>query len=259
MEAPKFYPHLPFLTLLKKEILRFLTVFTQTLITPIITASLYLLVFGMSLGSRISVTDHFTYIQFVVPGLILMGIINNAFGNSSSSLFMSRYLGYVVDYVVAPISPTQFILAYTIAAMIRGLLVGTIVLIVSSFFTSLPWAHPLSALALACLVAFMFSQLGLIAAIYSSTFDTLTMYSNFLILPLIYLGGLFYPVKILPEFWQKVSHANPVFYMIDGFRIAVLGHGDTNLALAFLIIGGFSLALFIWASALIGTGYRLKN
>ncbi len=255
----EFHPWLPFTTLLQKEILRFWRVASQTLLTPIITASLYLFVFGATLGERLSVLEGFSYAQFVIPGLILMGVINNSFANTSSSLFMSRYLGGIVDLLVTPVSPPQFILAYTIAAMLRGCLVGSVVLLISTLFADLPWSSPLLAVLMAMMASFLFAQFGLIAAIFAHNFDTLSMYSNFLILPLIYLGGVFYPISILPEPWEQFSYLNPLFYLIDGFRHAILGVGDTSYFLAFAVSGSIALALFCWAAWLIGKGYRLRS
>ncbi len=254
-----FIPWLPFYTLLQKEVRRFLRVASQTLVTPVITASLYLFVFGATLGDRISVLEGFSYAQFVIPGLILMGVINNSFSNVASSLFMSRYLGNIVDLLVTPITPTQFIMAYTLAAMLRGLGVGLIVWLISIFFAPLPWAYPLAGLGMACLASFLFAQFGIIAAIHANNFDSLSMYTNFIILPLIYLGGVFYPISILPSLWASLSHLNPLFYLIDGFRHALLGVGDLPFTISFGIAGLMALALFIWAAILIARSYRLRN
>ncbi len=250
---------LPFYTLFKKEVLRFLRVSIQTLLTPIITATLYLFVFGATLGDRISVLEDFSYAQFVIPGLILMGVISNSFANTSSSLFMSRYLGNLVDLLVTPISPPQFILAYTLAAMLRGLLVGLTVTLISSGFATLPFSDPLLAMLMAVLASFLFAQFGLIAAIYANSFDALSMYNNFVILPLIYLGGVFYPIAILPPFWARLSHGNPLFYLIDGFRHALLGVGEIPLPLSLGIATALSLSLFCWAYLLISRGYKLMS
>jgi ABC-2 type transport system permease protein len=249
----------PFFTLTQKEIRRFLRVSSQTLLAPIISASLYLFVFGATLGERISVLEGFSYAQFVIPGLVLMGVINNSFANTSSSLFMSRYLGNIVDLLVTPISPPQFIWAYTLAAMIRGIGVGFAVLLISTLFAELPWAHPLAALVMAAMASFLFAQFGLLAAIFANNFDALSMFSNFLILPLIYLGGVFYPISILPGFWSTLSHFNPLFYLIDGFRHAILGVGDLSFTIAFSVTGLMAAAFFTLAAFLIGKGYRLRN
>jgi len=259
MNERPYLPWLPFYTLLQKEVRRFLRVASQTVMTPIITASLYLFVFGATLGDRISVLPGFNYAQFVIPGLILMGVINNAFSNTASSLFMSRYLGSIVDLLVTPVTPSQFIFAYTLAAMIRGLLVGLVTWLISLFFAPLPWVHPLAAVAMAALASFLFAQFGLIAAMYASNFDSLSMYTNFILLPLIYLGGVFYPISILPPFWEGLSHLNPLFYLIDGFRHAVLGVGDISFVLAFAVSSLMALGLFAWAAFLIGRGNRLRS
>jgi ABC-2 type transport system permease protein len=257
--APSYIAWLPFFTLLQKEIRRFLRVASQTLITPVITASLYLFIFGATLGERISVLEGFTYAQFVIPGLIMMGVINNSFSNVASSLFMSRYLGNIVDLLVTPITPSQFILAYTLAAMLRGLAVGLIVWGISCLFAGLPWVHPLAAIGMACLASFLFAQFGIIAAIHADSFDSLSMYTNFIILPLIYLGGVFYPISILPPLWANLSHLNPLFYLIDGFRHALLGVGDLSFAASFGTAAGMALFFFCWAAILIGRSYRLRN
>ena len=254
-----FVSWLPFYTLLQKEIRRFLRVASQTLVTPVITASLYLFIFGATLGERISMIEGFSYAQFVIPGLVIMGVINNSFSNVASSLFMSRYLGNIVDLLVTPITPSQFILAYTLAAMLRGLVVGFIVWLISFLFATLPWALPLSAIAMACLASFLFAQFGIIAAIYANNFDSLSMYTNFIILPLIYLGGVFYPISILPPVWAKISHLNPLFYMIDGFRHALLGVGDLSFFVSFGVVIFMALALFVWSANLIVRSYRLRN
>lgn len=257
-QGDKFYAWLPFVTLLRKEILRFTRVSTQTLLTPIVTASLYLFVFGATLGDRLSVLDGFTYAQFVIPGLIIMGIINNSFANTSSSLFMSRYLGGIVDLLVTPVSPPQFIFAYTLAAMVRGLLVGAAVWLISTLFADLPWSAPCTAVLMVLVASFLFAQFGLIAAIYAHNFDTLSMFSNFIILPLIYLGGVFYPVSILPAPWGFLSRFNPLFYLIDGFRHALIGVGDTSYLTAFGVSCALAMILYLWAALLISRGYGLR-
>lgn len=256
---PDFIPWLPFYTLLQKEVRRFWRVSSQTLVTPVITASLYLFIFGATLGERISVLEGYSYAQFVIPGLILMGVINNSFSNAASSLFMSRYLGNIVDLLVTPLTPAQFIMAYTLAAMLRGLAVGVVVWLISLMFAELPWAYPLATIAMATLASFLFAQFGIITAIYANSFDSLAMYTNFILLPLIYLGGVFYPISILPSPWAGLSHLNPLFYLIDGFRHSLLGTGDLTFTVAFAVSGLIALALFVWAATLITRSYRLRT
>ena len=259
LRPPEFISWLPFYTLFQKEVRRFLRVASQTLVTPVITAALYLFIFGATLGERISVLEGFSYAQFVIPGLILMGVINNAFSNAASSLFMSRYLGNIVDLLVTPLTPAQFIMAYTLAAMLRGLAVGVVVWLISLLFAPLPWAYPLTTIAMATLASFLFAQFGIITAIYANSFDSLAMYTNFILLPLIYLGGVFYPISILPPTWAGLSHLNPLFYLIDGFRHALLGTGDLSFTTAFAVSGLIAIALFTWAATLIARSYRLRT
>jgi len=254
-----FQPLLPFYTLVKREVLRFMSVAAQTLVTPVITASLYLLVFGVSLGSKIDLFPEFTYTQFVVPGLILMGVMNNAFANTSSSIFFARYIGNIVDLLVTPLTPPQFIFAFTLAAVIRGLLVGIATFLISLFFTGMPWVNPGLAVLMVFLGAFLFAQFGIIAGIYSQTFDNIAMFTNFLILPLIYTGGLFYPVSHLPPLWQTVSRFNPLTYLIDGFRQSILGFGSFPLWMDFAVAGGISVLLFAWAWRITSSGKGLRT
>ncbi len=249
----------PFLSLLKREIWRFMSVAIQTILTPIVTASLYLFVFGLHLGEHINVMEGFSYLQFVVPGLILMGIVTNSFANTSSSLFFYRFLGSIVELLVIPITPFRFVLAFTLAALLRGAIVGISVWMVSCMFTSLPWVNPLAAIAMGALASYLFAQFGIIAAIYSNTFDSLSMFTNFLLLPLIYLGGMFYPISQLPPVWHAISRWNPVYYMMDGFRQAILGQGENSLALDFMVTGSLALFLGAFAAYLIWKSKRLRS
>ncbi len=249
---------LPFYSLLKREVLRFASVATQTIVTPVVTASLYLFVFGVNLGGRLSVLEGFTYIQFVVPGLVLMGVVTNAFANTSSSLFFYRYLGGVVELLVTPIGAFRFSLAFTLAAMLRGVVVGAVIAGISILFTDMPWAYPMMTIAFVLLTSFLFAQFGLIAAIMSNSFDALSSYTNFLILPLIYLGGMFYPISMLPEIWQSLSKFNPIFYMMDGFRQSILGEGDVSMVLSLVIATALALVAWCAASYMIWKGKRLR-
>ena len=247
-----------FFTLLRKEIQRFLQVWIQTLVTPILIASLYLFVFGATLGERISVVDGFSYAQFVIPGLILMGVINNSFANTSSSMFMSRHLGSIADLLVMPLTSKQIVVAYTLAGMVRGLLVGMVVGLISTRFAVLPWVYPWYAIVMAVIASTLFAVLGLIAGIFADSFDGLSLYINFVILPLVFLGGVFYPISILPTFWRHISQCNPLFYLLDGFRHALLGIGDIPLWLAFSLSGILTLCLLKVAVYLIENSARFR-
>ena len=231
----------------------------QTLLAPLVNASLYLLVFGVSLGSSISLYENISYLQFVIPGLVLMGILNNAFANVSSSLFISRYMGNIADLLVTPLTPLQFIMGYSIAAMIRGLLVGLLIMAVGAMFTSFPWPDPAMTALIAVLSSFLFAQFGFLAAIWSKSFDSLTMFSNFLILPLIYLGGLFYPVDRLPSPWAEIALINPLAYLISSFRFSVLGVGGLAYGPSLAVICIFCIGFFVANWLIVKTGYRLRS
>lgn len=246
LESRVVNPNLPLTTMLRREVMRFSAVAIQTVLTPLVTASLYLLIFGVSLGSRVSVIDGFSYAQFVIPGLALMGVIQNSFTNSSSSLFQARYLGFIVDFMVTPLRAWQFVLALTLAAMLRGLIVGSLVLVVGSFFADIPWQSPTTAICVGAIAAFLFAQCGLIAALYSNSFDKLSVFSSFLLLPLIYLGGLFYPVHLLPSPWNGLSKANPVYYLIDAVHYAALGVSETPVVISLIAALIFSVGMFLW-------------
>jgi ABC-2 type transport system permease protein len=257
-DAHVYQRWLPFRTLLKREFMRFSEIYVQALVTPIMSAALYLLVFGVSLGSRVELNSDVPYILFVLPGLVAMGVCQSAFSNSSGTIFMARYLNYIVDFLVTPISPAQYIVAYTIAAIARGLLVGVGILGVSLAFVDLDIAHPLQLLGFAVLGSFLFSQIGIIAGIFSGSFDTLAAITNFLILPLIYFSGMFYPISLLPTFWFRVSQLNPMYYLVEGFRGAWLAERAEPLVTCLGLPLVFSGALFLFSAYLIQTGYRTK-
>jgi ABC-2 type transport system permease protein len=251
---------LPFFTLFKREIFRFWSVGVQTLVAPVITAALYLFVFGVGLGGKVDLFDgEIQFIQFVIPGLILMGVINNSFANSSSSLFMARYLGYIVDYLVMPLSSSQFILAFTLAAMIRGLAVGVVVWLVSLFFSPMAWGDPFVAISMAVIASVLFAQFGILAAIYSENFDHLSVFTNFVLMPMIFLGGVFYPISRLPGFWSEVSRLNPIFYLVDGFRYGTMGFHENPISINFAVAGSITVILGVWATVLIKKGYKIKT
>ncbi len=257
--APTYHPWLPFWTLLRKEVLRFLGISMQSILAPVVSASLYLLVFGVSLGSRVSDLEGVSYLNFVVPGLIMMTVINNSFSNSSFSLFMQRYLGSIVDLIVTPITPLQWISALTIASMLRGLVVGMVVFGISLFFTHTPWVDPVKAFFFLGLASFLFSQLGIVAGLYSSSFDSLSVYANFILTPLIYLGGMFYPIHQLPSPWNQISRLNPIHYLIDGFRSSTLGLGESHLVVSLSVTVAISTILFTVSYQLLKRGHRICN
>ncbi len=248
-----------FLTLLYKEVLRFWKVAFQTVAAPVLTALLYLLIFSHVLEAHVRVYETISYTAFLVPGLVMMSVLQNSFANSSSSLIQSKVTGNIVFVLLPPISYREFYAAYVLAAVVRGLVVGTGVLLATLWFARVEWQEPLWILAFAMLGGAILGSLGVIAGIWADKFDQLAAFQNFLIMPLTFLSGVFYSIHSLPPFWQQVSHFNPVFYMIDGFRYGFFGRSDVSpwqsLAVAcacLVILAGLTLTL-------LRRGYKLRN
>jgi ABC-2 type transport system permease protein len=248
-----------FPTLLYKELLRFWKVSFQTVAAPVMTALLYLVVFAYALGDRVSAFPGVSYAQFLVPGLVMMSVLQNAFANSSSSLIQSKITGNLVFMLLPPISYLEFFAAYVLASAVRGIVVGAGVLAVTVWFVDLHLAAPLWMLAFALLGAGILGALGLIAGIWADKFDQIAAFQNFVILPLTFLSGVFYSIRALPAFWQSASHLNPFFYMIDGFRYGFFGVSDFP-PLASLAVVAVSFALLttlcLW---LLRSGYKMRQ
>ncbi len=250
---------LGFYTLFYKEVLRFTKVLLQTLLAPIVTALLYLLVFGQALADRVDVFPGVSYTSFLVPGLVMMSVIQNAFANSSSSLIQSKVTGNLVFILLAPLSTVEFFAAFIAAAVVRGLLVGAGILLATVWFVPLPVHNAAAVLAFAVLGAAVLGALGIIAGIWSQKFDQLAGFQNFIILPLSFLSGVFYSIHSLPAFWQVASHLNPFFYMIDGFRYGFFGTADVSPWVSLAVVGGFLLALSAFTLEWLRRGYRLRD
>jgi ABC-2 type transport system permease protein len=246
-------------TLFYKEVLRFGKVLLQTLLAPVVTALLYLLVFGQALAGRVNVFPGVSYTAFLVPGLIMMSVIQNSFANSSSSLIQSKITGNLVFILLTPISHLEFFTAFVAAAVLRGLLVGAGIYLVALLFVDLPVAHPLWLLLFAGLGAAMPAVLGIIAGIWARKFDQLAGFQNFIIMPLSFLSGVFYSIHALPDFWRGLSHFNPFFYAIDGFRYGFFGVGDINPLLSLAVMTGFLILLAGITLVFLKTGYRLRD
>jgi ABC-2 type transport system permease protein len=247
-----------FYTLFYKEWLRFWKVKVQTVLAPVLTAMLYLLVFAHTLRGHVQVYPGVEYAAFLVPGLAMMAVLQNAFANSSSSLVQSKMTGNIVFVLLPPLSHREFFLAYLLAAIGRGLVVGTGVFAVSAAFVDFPVAHPLWAVVFALAGSGFMGALGVIAGIHSDRPDGLSAFSNFVILPLTFMSGVFYSLHTLPPFWQAVSHLNPIFYMIDGFRCGFFGQGDVSPWLSLSIVAASFLALSLLTLALLRSGYKLR-
>jgi ABC-2 type transport system permease protein len=246
-------------TLFLKEVRRFSKVWLQTVLSPLVTTSLYFLVFGVALGSRLREISGVPYIQFVVPGLVMMTMIRDSFLNTSSSLFQSKINGTITDILVAPIGAWEMLVAYVGAAMIRALIVGTLVYLVALSFTWFPLHHVGWTLFFAILVPATLALLGMIAALWAQKFDHLAIFPNFVLLPLAFLGGVFYSIDLLPEPWNTVSRLNPLLYMVNGLRYGFLGVADVSPVTSAAVVLMSFLVVLGAASALLRSGYNLRS
>jgi ABC-2 type transport system permease protein len=248
-----------FWTLFHKELLRFWKVSIQTVAAPVLTALLYLLVFAHALEGRVRVYENVPYTQFLVPGLIMMSVLQNAFANSSSSLIQSKITGNIVFILLPPISHLQFFGAYVAASVVRGVLVGMGVAAAALFFVPLRLEAPLWMVGFAVLGATLLGALGLIAGILSEKIDQLAAFQNFVIMPLTFLSGVFYSVHSLPPVWQALSHVNPFFYLIDGFRYGFFGVSDVAPAVSLAVLGVSLLLISAGALRMLASGYKLRH
>ncbi len=246
-------------TLLKKELLRFWRVAFQTVAAPVITALLYLLIFSHVLESHVQVYDGVPYTGFLIPGLIMMSVLQNAFANSSSSLIQSKVMGNIVFILLTPLTHLQFFLAFLIAAIIRGLVVGLCIYVVAMWFVDLSISNLWWIIAFALLGSALLGTFGIIAGIWADRFDQMAAFQNFIIMPLTFLSGVFYSIHSLPPFWQKVSQLNPFFYMIDGFRYGFFGKGDVSPMFSLAVVGGAFFVLALITLKMLKSGYKLRS
>jgi len=248
-----------FPTLLRKELLRFWKVSFQTIAAPVITALLYLLVFAHVLEGRVTVYDTVPYTAFLIPGLMMMSMLQNAFANPSSSLIQSRITGNLVFMLLPPLSHRDIFAAYVLAAIVRGLAVGVCVWLVALNFAALVPQHPLWVLVFGVMACGIMGVLGVIAGLWSEKFDQLAAFQNFLIMPATFLSGVFYSIHTLPPFWQAVSHYNPIFYTIDGFRYGFFSVSDVSPWRSLAVVAGVFAVLSLYALRLLARGYKLRN
>jgi ABC-2 type transport system permease protein len=242
-----------------KEVLRFWKVSFQTIAAPVLSAVLYLLIFGHVLEDRVQVYDQLNYTSFLLPGLIMMSLLQNAFANSSSSMVQSKIMGNLVFILLSPLGHWSWFSAYVLSAMVRGLAVGSGVLVVTLYFVPLSFVYPLWILAFALLGAAMLGTLGLIAGLWAEKFDQMAAFQNFVIMPMTFLSGVFYSIHSLPPFWQALSHLNPFFYMIDGFRYGFFGVSDISPWLSLGLLSGALVAVAGLALYLLKTGYKIRG
>lgn len=248
-----------FATLLRKEIRRFLRIWTQTLLPAVVTSTLYFLIFGALIGQRIGDFEGYPYAMFIAPGLIMMSVINNTYGNVVSSFYSARFNHSVEELLISPMSNGMILAGYVCAGVLRGCLVGGLVTVVAMFFTDIHIIHPWVTLAVLLLTAVSFSLGGFVNAIYARGFDDAAIVPTFVLTPLTYLGGVFYSISVLPPFWQAVSQFNPILYMVTGFRYGFLGISDVPLWQTFSFLILLCIGLAFWALKLMNTPGRLRQ
>jgi ABC-2 type transport system permease protein len=251
--------YVAFMTIVRKEIRRYLRIWTQTLLPSAITMSLYFVIFGKLIGSRIGEMGGFTYMQFVVPGLIMMAIVTNSYANVVSSFFGSKFNLSVEELLVSPTPNYIILLGYVVGGVTRGLLVAIVVTLVSLFFTRLQIHSYAIVLLTVLMTSTLFALGGFINAVFANSFDDISIVPTFVLTPLIYLGGVFYSMDLLPEFWANVSKLNPLVYVVNAFRYGVLGVSDVSLGFALGMISLFTLAAFVFSMHLLNSGTRLRQ
>jgi ABC-2 type transport system permease protein len=243
----------------RRETLRVSKLWTQTVLAPVISSMLFILVFGLSLGERIREVGTVDYEVFIVPGLITMAMVQAAYANNSASIFQARFDRYIHDVLSAPMHPWQMTLGYTVGGIFRAIAIGAALVVLAVPLVGLPVERPLALVVAVALGLVLFSALGTVVGIYAETWDHTTFISNIVILPLAFLGGTFYSVKLLPSPWEELSHVNPVFYLVDGVRFGFLGESDVSIWLSLAVTAALAIPAYLWAQYLFSTGKRLKD
>jgi ABC-2 type transport system permease protein len=246
-------------TIIRKEMVRVLRIWVQTIVPPAITMTLYFIIFGNLIGRRIGSMDGFDYMQYIAPGLIMMSVITNSYGNVVSSFFGAKFGRHIEEMLVSPMSNATIVLGHVAGGVLRGLLVGLLVTFVALFFTRLDVAHPLIMISVVLLSSVVFSLAGFINAVFAKKFDDISIVPTFVLTPLTYLGGVFYSISMLPEFWQTVSKANPILYMVNAFRYGILGTSDISISHAYTILLGFVVLLFSGCIVLMKRGVGIRE
>ncbi|MBT8423036.1 MAG: ABC transporter permease [Gammaproteobacteria bacterium] len=243
----------------RKEIVRILRIWVQTIVPPVITMSLYFVIFGNLIGRRIGEMGGFDYMQYMAPGLIMMSVIANSYGNVVSSFFGAKFQGHLQEMIVAPMHTWVIIFGHVVGGVFRGLMVGAVVTCVALFFTKLEVQHPVITVSILVLTAMVFSLGGMINAIFAKKFDDISIIPTFVLGPLTYLGGVFYTITLLPDFWAGVSRFNPILYMVNGFRYGMLGVSDIDITTAFIVIFAFLILAFTTCFYLISNGVGIRE
>ena len=251
--------HIAFLTIFFKEIRRFTRIWPQTLLPPAITTSLYFLIFGQLIGQRIGTVNGQSYMDYIVPGIILMSVISHSYSNVVSSFYSTKFQRHIEELLVAPVPNAVILLGYVSGGIARGLLVGSVVTGIAMFFSQLTVQHIALAILVAFITSLLFALAGFINAVFADSFDDISIIPNFVLTPLSYLGGVFYSIDMLPDFWQKIALANPILYMINAFRFCMIGVSDIDIEIAVSMTIGFILLLSITALVLLNRGVGIKN
>lgn len=246
-------------TLFRKERARFLKVWLQTVLAPVVTSLMYVVVFGHVLEGRVEVFDGVSYVAFLIPGLLMMSVIQNAFANSSSSMIQSKVMGSIIFILLPPFSALELFIAYVGAAIVRGLMVGVGVLLLALFYVKVPVENIFIIIGFAFLGSYIMASLGLIAGMWAEKFDQIAAFQSFIIVPMTFLSGVFYSINSLPPFWSAVSKFNPFLYMIDGFRYGFFGQSDQPVELSFVVMLVAALLLTVVSVALLKRGYKLRD
>jgi ABC-2 type transport system permease protein len=246
-------------TIVRKEIVRVLRIWIQTVVPPAITMTLYFIIFGNLIGRRIGTMDGFDYMQYIAPGLIMMSVITNSYGNVVSSFFGAKFGRHIEEMLISPMSNATIIIGHVAGGVLRGVLVGLLVTVIALFFTKLEVHHPFITISIVLLSSAVFALAGFINAVFAKKFDDISIIPTFVLTPLTYLGGVFYSISLLPEFWQKVSLVNPILYMVNAFRYGILGTSDIDIGVAYLILLVFVIVLFVACLQLMHRGVGIRE
>ena len=248
-----------FYTLTKREILRFLKVWTQTILPTWITTLLYLLIFGFIIGKALPEIKNITYLEFIIPGVLMMGLITTTYANNSTSIFMMKWLDYIEGLLISPVSYIETVGAFILGGIARGIIIGMSIYLISLFFYSGGIFNPILFVLLIIVVSLIFASLGLITGLWAENWDQLNIWSTFIITPLVFLGGVFHSISLVPESLQIITKINPIFYMVDALRYSMLGISESNLLIGFSIIFLLAVSLFFFAVYLFKIGYKIRK
>lgn len=246
-------------TIVRKEVTRVLRIWIQTVVPPAITMTLYFIIFGNLIGRRIGTMGGFDYMQYIAPGLIMMSVITNSYGNVVSSFFGAKFGRHLEEMLISPMSNATIIIGHVAGGVLRGVLVGSLVTVIALFFTRLEVHHPFITISIVLLSSTVFALAGFINAVFAKKFDDISIIPTFVLTPLTYLGGVFYSISLLPEFWQKVSLANPILYMVNAFRYGILGVSDISIGKAYIILVAFVILLFAACQQLMRRGVGIRE